>query len=493
MNDFNPKAGADMGSRARAGLPGGRLLAAAALWLSLPAGVAAQEVGPWATYRGNPQRTGNTDNQPGPAAPKVLWVMESKEHFIAAPVPHGEHLYVSGLGAFNAPIFSCLSTAPKPKERVLWSKSTPYPKLATVSSPGLSGGRLIFGDGMHQTDNATLYCMQQKDGMPIWQLYVPGKLVHLEGSPTIVGGKVYIGGGSAGVLCVDMERVSLEGKEMPLDAIQKTLAERWKKLLAQYEVEKKKDPDALPPSHDELPRPTPRRLWQQGEKKWHVDAPVAVAGDKVLAASAYLDLEKEGDRALFCMDAKTGTVRWRAPLKINPWGGPSVAGDLVVVSGSSIGYDTKALKGAKGQVAAFALADGKEKWRKDVTGGVVSCAALAGELAVVTATDGKVRAFDLQTGERRWNYEAKAPLFAPVAIAGGVVYAGDLRGVLHALQLSNGVPKWTFDLAKGPGVQAPGMIYGGPAVEGGRLYVATVNLEGAGTGRPTVVLCLGEK
>ena len=73
---------------------------------------------------------------------------------------------------------------------------------------------------------------------------------------------------------------------------------------------------------------------------------------------------------------KTGKELWQAPLTLNPWGGPSVQGDTVVVTGSSIGYDPKALKGAKGVVAAFDLATGKEKWKKDVPGGVVSCAAL---------------------------------------------------------------------------------------------------------------------
>ena len=58
-------------------------------------------------------------------------------------------------------------------------------------------------------------------------------------------------------------------------------------------------------------------------------------GKNVLAASAYLDKEKVGERALFCLDADTGSVKWQAPLRLNPWGGPSVQGDLVVVSGST--------------------------------------------------------------------------------------------------------------------------------------------------------------
>jgi hypothetical protein len=37
------------------------------------------------------------------------------------------------------------------------------------------------------------------------------------------------------------------------------------------------------------------------------------------------------------------------------------------------------------------------------------------------------------------------------------------------------------------------MIYGGPVVQRGRLYVATCNLEGRLASKPTVVVCIGEK
>jgi hypothetical protein len=51
-------------------------------------------------------------------------------------------------------------------------------------------------------------------------------------------------------------------------------------------------------AEDRLPRPTPKRIWQQGQDKWHVDAPVAVVVDRVLAASSFLGDEKAGERAL---------------------------------------------------------------------------------------------------------------------------------------------------------------------------------------------------
>jgi len=329
----------------------------------------------------------------------------------------------------------------------------------------------------------------------IWQLTLPGELVHLEGSPTIVDGRVYLGGGNAGVICVDMNRVTLDGKEMTTAEIQKLLDAKWAELQAQYQQELKTKPDfAVPPTEDQLPKPAPVRVWEQGKDKWHIDAPVAVADGLVLVASAFLDKEMLGDRALYALDAKSGAMKWKAALKINPWGGPSVVGKTVVVCGSSVNFDPKSLKGAKGDVVAFDLMTGQEKWRKEVpTGGILGCPALTDDTIITTATDGKVRAFNLADGERKWIYDAKTPFFAPVALGKDVVYAGDLKGEIHAINLADGTAKWKLDLGNDPALKAPGGIYGGPVLHGGRLFVATCNLDGAFTRQPTAVVCIGDK
>jgi hypothetical protein len=66
----------------------------------------------WSMYRGNAQRTGNTDGKAGPAHPAVLWVQQSKEHFIASPTPDGDRLFITGLGAFNVSTFYSLAVDP---------------------------------------------------------------------------------------------------------------------------------------------------------------------------------------------------------------------------------------------------------------------------------------------------------------------------------------------------------------------------------------------
>jgi outer membrane protein assembly factor BamB len=448
----------------------------------------------WTTYRGNPQRTGVSEPRPGVAAGKVLWAHKTKEHFLAAPVPDGDRLYVAGISFISTSVLSCLDLSAKPEQRVRWQKASPLLELPTVSSPALAGGKLIFGDGMHQTNGASLYCLEQETGAMSWQHKAEGTLVHLEGSPTVADGKVYVGGGAAGVLCLDPGRLAIDGKVMTTKEIAKLVETRRAELQRKYEEAKKNgDSFAVPPRNSDLPRPAPALAWQQGRGAWHVDAPVAVAAGKVLVASAYLDKEGAGKRALFCLDAKTGREVWQAPLAVNPWGGPSVQGKTIVVTGSTIGYDPAALRGARGAVATFHLDTGRPGWKKELPGGAVSCAALGKDVAVVTCTDGRVRAYNLATGALRWTYSGGAAFFAPVALAEEVGYAGDLKGVVHAVSLKSGTAAWKLDLGADPLVQSPGSIYAGPVLHRGRLYVATCNIAGEFVNKPTAVVCIGDK
>ncbi len=454
--------------------------------------LSAADPGPWATYRGNPQRTGNTDGKAGPDKPAVLWAVPSQDHFIAALVPAGDTLVTSSFGAFNKPSVSLLPRSDGKKPT--WTKSTPTLKLASVSSAAVTDKLVIFGDGLHQDSGGVLHALAADTGRPVWQLTLPGDLIHLEGGPTVADGKAFIGGGSAGVICVDADKLTLDGKEVTAAEVTKLQDAKWKELTVAYEDKKKTNPDfAVPPSEDKLPIPEPKRVWQEGAKKWHVDAPVNVAGDFVVVCSGFLDKEKAGERMVAALDRKTGKEVWKEKLGLNPWGGATVSGDTVIVTGSTAGLYFEQIKGAKGEIAAFDLKTGKPKWRKDVPGGVTSCAAVADGLAVVTATDGKVRAYSVSDGERQWIYDAKAAMFAPPAVAAGVVYVADLGGAVHAVGLKDGSAKWKLDLGSDPATKAPGMVYGGVTVADSKLFVGTCNLEGANRGKGTVLACVGGK
>ncbi len=449
----------------------------------------------WPAARGNAQRTGNVDGQAGPVSSRVLWVYESTDHFISTGSPGDKLFFAPALGTLNSGVISAISTEPgAAAKRVVWTKSQPTLKLPTVCAPAIVGGKIYFGDGMHQNESPTMYCMDAATGATVWQLSVPGALIHLEGTPAVVDGKAYFGAGNGGVMCIDTTKLTLGGKEVDAAAVATSNAKLWKEKLDKYEADKKKDPDfAIPPNEDELPKPAPKLLWQQGAgtpKKWHVDCPVAVVGENVVAGSAFLDDENTGDRAVYCMKAADGTIKWRAEMKYNPWGGPSISGDVVMVACSGIRFDADKVKGAQGEVVALNLADGTVKWRKEMGAGVLSPVTIVGELAIFTTTDGKVQSLDLKSGDPKWSYTAKAPFFAGVAVAGDVVYAADLNGTVHSVGLADGKGKWKLDIGKA--AKAPGNIYGSPVLAGGRLYVSTCNISAQGAAK-TVIVCIGDK
>jgi|GEM_PF-735748 len=475
----------------RTGIPVGVVLLAAAAWLATAQPAQAD----WPTHRGNAHRTGCLDGRGGPAAPVVLWAYTAQEHYVASPVIDGHRVYLAGLGAFNTGVFHAVDLAVRSEKRVAWSAAAPFVTRPTVSAPATGNGLVIFGDGMHQTDDAILYCLQASDGMPLWRLDVPGKLIHMEGAPTLAAGRVYIGGGDAGVLCVDATRVVLDGKEMDLPGATEIIAKRREELLAKYEKDKQTNGQfAVAPGPEALPKAAPKLLWQAGAKQWHVDAPTAIVRDRVLAASAYLDDEKIGKRCLLCLRSRDGTVRWELPLEINPWAGPTVADDAtVLVACSSIRYDPHAVKQAKGEVVAVNFNDGKVRWRRALGGGVLSAVAVADGLAVAAATDGKLYALDLGSGEPRWTHQAAAPFFGAAALAGGVAYVADLNGTLHAVRLFDGKQLWALDVLADKGVLAPGMVLGSPVVHGGRIYLASCNALSKRTDLPSALVCVGDR
>ncbi|MFB3891470.1 MAG: PQQ-binding-like beta-propeller repeat protein [Phycisphaerae bacterium] len=460
---------------------------------SLPAATADA---PWPTYRGSAQRTGNLDGKAGPKEPAVLWSYRAPEHFVASPVVAGGGLYVSGLGAFNTPMFHRLDldlAGRKPSERVAWTRSGQYFKQPVVCAPAVVEGLLVMGDGMHQTDGATLYCLTADKGLPLWQHPLPGKLIHIEGAPTIDKGRVFVGGGNAGVICVDFQHATLDGKEQDIAAIRAAVEKRWADALARYEKDKQNNPSAAAPVAESLPKGAAKLLWQAGAGKWHVDAALAAAGDFVLVPSAFVDDDKAGLRALLCLRVADGGVAWEQKLEINPWAGVTVAGDTVLVGCSSIRFDRKLIKDAKGEVVAVDLAGGQIKWRHKAGGGVLSPVAVKGDLAIFTATDGKVQALSLKDGQPKWTYDAGAPFFGGPAVAGDAVYAADLKAMLHAVALADGKKLWTLDAGMDPSVLAPGAVFGGPVVHDGQVFLADCDIESAASGKLCAVVCVGDK
>ena len=176
---------------------------------------------------------------------------------------------------------------------------------------------------------------------------MPGDLIHLEGAPVVADGKVYIGGGAAGVLCVELDKATLDGKEYDLPTIAKMQDAKWKELVAAYEAAKaKKDDFAIPPDDGQLLKFAPKKVWQKGEEKWHVDAPVNFAGDKLLVPTSYLDKEKVGERALYALNSRDRRDRLETRADLQPVGRRERRGRI---SDRARQFDRLLLQGTQGR------------------------------------------------------------------------------------------------------------------------------------------------
>ncbi len=83
---------------------------------------------------------------------------------------------------------------------------------------------LVFGDGLHQDSGGVLHCVNATTSKPLWQRVMPGDLIHLEGALTVANGKVFMGGGNAGVLCIELDKATLDGKDYDLATVAKMQA-----------------------------------------------------------------------------------------------------------------------------------------------------------------------------------------------------------------------------------------------------------------------------
>ena len=172
-----------------------------------------------------------------------------------------------------------------------------------------------------------------------------------------------MGGGAAGAFCVELDKATLDGKEYDLAAVAKMQEAKWKELAAKYEEAKaKKDDFAIPPDDGQLLKFVPKKAWQKGEGKWHVDAPVNVAGDMVFVPTSYLDKEKVGERALYALKRRDRRDGVEARADAQPVG----RGDRRGRRGDRAGQLRRLLlqgaEGAKGDLTALDLKTGAEKW-----------------------------------------------------------------------------------------------------------------------------------
>ncbi len=205
------------------------------------------------------------------------------------------------------------------------------------------------------------------------------------------------------------------------------------------------------------PKATARVVWQGnvGNAQRNAFFP-AVSGNMIYAAGA------GGQIAGY--NAANGSQQHRFDAGTPVSGGVGFGAGLVLVGT------------VRGEVLAFEPS-GKQVWRAQLSGEVLSPPAAAEGVVVVRTGDGRIHGLNAADGKSRWVYQRALPTlsvrsFAGVTVERGAVFAGFPGGRLVAIGLANGNVGWEAVVALPRGateLERVTDVAGTPVVDGGQV------------------------
>ena len=374
---------------------------------------------PWPAFRGGITRTGQLDNLPGPTNPTISWLFKGEGDvlvdFAASPAVVGSQVYISAAqGSFfsSGGAIYCLNGN---DGRAFWSYETP---VQIFSSPTVVGGRVYVGEGFHQDADCHLYCLDANNGRLLWKFKTAS---HVESTPFVSQGKVYFGAGNDGVYCLD----ALKGKE----------------------------------------------IWHY--PSIHVDISPAVWKGKVYFGTGY------GEYRIYAVDANSGAEVWSKRVDYPAWGSPSADGDTVFF-GLGNGNFIESAEVPQGRVTARNAETGEQIWEYEAEDSVLTAVAYRNGSAYFGSRDGHVYALNAANGTLRWKARIGSPVVSSPAVTDRSVYAGADNGIIYKIDSGSGHVAWEFDTSR---IAGGGPIYSSPAIADGKLYI----------GLKDYLLCLGDE
>lgn len=232
----------------------------------------------WPGFRGGLLRNGVVPGSPSPVQGGVNWAFTAETRtFYSSPAVVGNRVYISsadkGVFSDRGAIY-CLDAD---TGVVVW-KSVPPGFRATFSSPAVSGKYLVCGEGLHETRDGRVVCLDvRQQGKLLWEFRTQS---HVESSPYISGNRVYVGAGDDGYYCFEL---------------------------------------------DPGPAGKARLVWHAPG----ANLPDAEASPIAHEGKVYVGLGVDG-RALACLSAETGEELWRVPTPYPVFTPPTIVGDKIV-------------------------------------------------------------------------------------------------------------------------------------------------------------------
>ena len=422
--------------------------AACALMLVFPAFASAQ-----ATFRADASRSGVYPSSGPLTTPSVRWTFKTPGPIVTSPAIADGVVYIASMSGH---LYAIEQATGKEK----WNFKS---RMPIASSPTVADGTVYF-----VSSSGSLAAIDASNGQPRWVYaieyerrfeakglhgYAPASQTIPDAwdvytsSPAVVAGRVYFGAGDGNVYAIDAKTGLLQ----------------WK--FATGDV---------------------------------VHASPAVAGGVVYIGSY--------DGNLYAIDADSGQQRWMFK------GGqdPAIHNQVGFQSSPAVVDGTVYVGCRDAHVYALDAITGRKKWDYPTSKSWVNVSPAVRDGLVYAATSDSSRFFalDARTGRLRFNFDAKAYVFSSPALAGPLAYFGSHNGRLYAVDAKSGQLAWSFmtlgakadpdkivnaDGSLNQDAFAPvfgdfqdmyldarrfisaGAIMGSPAVDGGVVYVGSMD------------------
>jgi outer membrane protein assembly factor BamB len=329
------------------------------------------------------------------ASPEVVWTFEPPERggIASSPLVAGERIYLSVIHDAGLATYGRVYCLDRRTGKPIWNFDNDGRMLHMYSSPCLAEGRLYVGEGMHQNFSCKFYCLDANTGNELWHFQTAG---HIESSPCVGEGRVFFGAGDEGLYCLD----AVSG------------AQRWN---------------------------------FRGDI--HVDTSPQVVGQRVYAGSGTSRLHKSTE--IFCLDAASGAEVWRKRTELPVWGSPAVAGDAAFFglgNGRLLEPPAPPDRPA-GALLCVDARSGTERWRFTGSDAVFCRPALDEAHVYFGARDHFCYCLDRDRGQLAWKVDMRSPVVARPVLADARLYAVSSGGLVQCLDAGQGLVLWTFDLA----------------------------------------------
>lgn len=128
--------------------------------------------------------------------------------------------------------------------------------------------------------------------------------------------------------------------------------------------------------------------------------------------------------------------------------GSTVTGNMVITTNTA------------GQIKAYDIASGKQKWVAKAGGKIYSTPYAAGSYILVACTDTYLYCLDKNTGAVKWKAKAGKPMVASPVANGDRVFCGGSDGHFRCYDLKTGKVNWDYDQVQGF-VETRPLLYNG--------------------------------